>query len=242
MAIINNEKCIGCGTCVNYCPLGAISLKDKKAVIDQNVCPNCFVCIRNKVCPFDAIEKRETPTFIEQFQHVISDPVETTDKTGVPGRGTEESKTNDVTGRVKRGEIGICIDMGRPGLGCRLRDVEKVAMAVTAAGLILEDEGTTPLAMLMEDNSRGKIKDKYLDVNVLSIIIEGNCSVQSFPAVIAALKTVEKQIETVFSLGVVVRVDGNGHNPILEEIEKLKLAKPYRGKINVGLGRPLITD
>ncbi|HHY42620.1 MAG TPA: 4Fe-4S binding protein [Thermoanaerobacterales bacterium] len=242
MALINYEKCVGCGNCIDYCPLEAISLKDDKAHIDQDICTNCYVCIRNKVCPVGAIERPELNTFIEQFQHIISDPTETTAETGVPGRGTEESKTNDVTGRVKKGEVGICIDMGRPGIGCRLRDVEKVAMAVTKAGLILEDKDATPLAMLMEDNSIGKIKDEYLDTNLLSIIIEGKCSIECFPRVIEALKTVEKQIDTVFSLGVIVRVDENGNSPILEEIEKLGLPRPYRGKVNVGLGRPLITD
>jgi len=242
MTVINKDKCTGCGTCVPYCPLGAISVVSEKAVIDQEICPNCYVCVRNKVCPFDAIEKPKLDSSIGQFQHVISDPVETTDKTGVPGRGTEESKTNDVTGRVKKGEVGICIDMGRPGIGCRLRDVQKVAMAVTAAGLILEGSNTTPLAMLMEDNSQGKIKDEYLDTNVLSIIIEGKSPMEKFPDIINALKRVEKEIETVFSLGVMVRVDENGESPILQQIQELGLPKPYRGKINVGLGRPLINE
>lgn len=242
MTIINQEKCTGCGTCIPYCPLEAIKLEGKKAVVDQDICPNCYVCVRNKVCPFNAIEKPEISNFIGQFQHIISDPVETTEQTGVPGRGTEESKTNDVTGRVKKGEVGICIDMGRPGIGCRLRDVEKVAMAVTAAGLKLEGEDTTPLAMLMEDNSKGKIKEEYLDTNVLSIIIEGKCPMETFPEIIKALKKVEKEIDTVFSLGVMVRVDENGYSPVLEHIEKLGLPKPYRGKVNVGLGRPLVDE
>jgi len=242
MTVINPEKCTGCGTCIPYCPLDAINIVDKKAVVNQDICPNCYVCVRNKVCPFDAIEKPKIDSFIKEFQHIISDPVETTERTGVPGRGTEESKTNDVTGRVKKGEVGICIDMGRPGVGCRLRDVEKVAMAVASAGLILEGEDATPLAMLMEDNSRGKIKDEYLDINVLSIIIEGKCSIEKFPDVIKALKKVEKEIDTVFSLGVVTRVDENGYSPILDEMEKLGLPRPFRGKVNVGLGKPLVED
>jgi hypothetical protein len=50
--------------------------------------------------------------------------------TGVGGRGTEEIKTNDVTGRIGEGEAGIVVELGRPGVGARIRDVERVAMAL----------------------------------------------------------------------------------------------------------------
>lgn len=51
------ERCQKCGTCVNECPVGAISLdpKGKTAVIDQNKCVKCGYC--QTVCPFDAIEE-----------------------------------------------------------------------------------------------------------------------------------------------------------------------------------------
>lgn len=68
------------------------------------------------------------------ISHFLSDPTETKATTGVPGRGTEEAKTNDVTGRTRIGEVGIAIDMGRPGIGVHMADAEKVAMAVAAAG------------------------------------------------------------------------------------------------------------
>ena len=43
------------------------------------------------------------------------------ESTGVEGRGTEEVKTNDVSGRVKMGEVGFTIELGRPGVGVRFR-------------------------------------------------------------------------------------------------------------------------
>jgi NAD-dependent dihydropyrimidine dehydrogenase PreA subunit len=49
---VNIEKCVGCGTCVQDCPLGAIRLKKKKAVIDDR-CSHCGACMR--VCPEEAI-------------------------------------------------------------------------------------------------------------------------------------------------------------------------------------------
>ena len=49
---VDLEKCVGCGTCVQDCPLGAIRLKKKKAAIDDR-CSQCGACMR--VCPEEAI-------------------------------------------------------------------------------------------------------------------------------------------------------------------------------------------
>jgi hypothetical protein len=243
MAKINQDLCTGCENCLPYCSVNAISIQEEKAFIDPNVCTECYVCIRNEVCPSDAIEKTPLESFIHQFQHIISDPTETTAATGVPGRGTEEAKTNDVTGRFKKGEVGICIDMGRPGIGCYLKDVEKVAMAIAGAGGELAGSEHTPLAQLMEDVKTGKLReDVPRNVHFLSIIIEGKCPMGTLPAVLQALKRVEKEIDTVFSLGLACRVDEKGHSPALDVIKKLGLPQPIRGKVNVGLGRPLVTD
>jgi NAD-dependent dihydropyrimidine dehydrogenase PreA subunit len=49
---VDLEKCVGCGACVQDCPLDAIRLKKKKAVIDDR-CTECTACMR--VCPEEAI-------------------------------------------------------------------------------------------------------------------------------------------------------------------------------------------
>lgn len=236
---INQEKCTGCKKCMPFCNVGAINLtEDKRAVIDEEVCVECWVCYRNEVCPEGAIETTSLENFEDIFKHVISDPVETTQETGVPGRGTEEAKTNDVTGRFGEGEVGIAIDMGRPGVGCYMYDVEKVAMAVAAAGVEFPGADHTPLAKLMSNIETGKLKDEVLNLHVLSIIIEGKCTQENFSNVLEAIKEVEKKIDTVFSLGIITRVDEKGYTPALEIIEQHGLNRPNRGKVNVGLGRP----
>ncbi|HHV56372.1 MAG TPA: 4Fe-4S binding protein, partial [Firmicutes bacterium] len=40
---INPDLCIGCGSCVPYCPMRAISLKDH-AVVNEDECVECGIC------------------------------------------------------------------------------------------------------------------------------------------------------------------------------------------------------
>jgi len=42
-------------------------------------------------------------------------PMVTHESTAVHGRGTEEVKTNDVSHRIKKGEVGLVVEFGRPG-------------------------------------------------------------------------------------------------------------------------------
>lgn len=53
--MVDKKKCIGCGTCVAICPVGAISFgSDGKAVIDTKKCIHCGSCEAS--CPVAAIK------------------------------------------------------------------------------------------------------------------------------------------------------------------------------------------
>jgi len=52
MAYVINEDCIACGTCIDECPVDAISEGDIY-VIDPEVCTDCGTCA--EVCPTEAI-------------------------------------------------------------------------------------------------------------------------------------------------------------------------------------------
>ncbi|MBE6551042.1 MAG: 4Fe-4S dicluster domain-containing protein [Ruminococcaceae bacterium] len=52
MAYIISDECIGCGACVDECPVSCITMKDGKAVIEADACAECGSCA--DVCPVDA--------------------------------------------------------------------------------------------------------------------------------------------------------------------------------------------
>jgi len=51
---IDGERCTGCGVCVEVCPVGAITLLDGRAHVDEAACTGCGACLG--VCPEDAIQ------------------------------------------------------------------------------------------------------------------------------------------------------------------------------------------
>jgi len=50
---VDKKKCIGCGTCVGFCPEAVMEIKNKKVEIDYEYCKGCGVCA--DVCPVKAI-------------------------------------------------------------------------------------------------------------------------------------------------------------------------------------------
>ena len=47
------HRCIACGTCIQGCPMEAISFVKEKAFIDDNKCIRCYCC--HEMCPEEAI-------------------------------------------------------------------------------------------------------------------------------------------------------------------------------------------
>lgn len=236
--LVNEEKCIGCGKCIPFCPVGAISLENKKAIIDQGQCLECGDCIRNEVigCPTRAIYEMpdiyETSRGIRRF---FSDPTTTHAVTKVPGRGTEEVKTNDVTGRVEKGEFGVAIEMGRPCLGTSLASVEKMTMALASLGVIFEE--ANPLTQLMSDKTRGIIAPQYKTEKLVSAIIEFTISDQQLIKILSTVKKIAQELDTVFSLDLISCYDDAGKIPALPVLAQLGITPRVNSKVNLGLGR-----
>ena len=133
---IDKNKCVGCGNCIPWCTMGVIFIgDDSKADVNQEECVECENCYRSlqdgkrnpsivrfirkmlglfnlqyeppvDECPTSA----RTPSELEwprELRKVFSDPTAIHPGTGIGGRGTEEIKTNDVTGRLKEDDVGV---------------------------------------------------------------------------------------------------------------------------------------
>ncbi len=62
--IAQQEKCNGCGLCVTYCPVRAITLQDNKAVIDKKACIGCLQCYHKCKKDVIAIQYEEREVFL----------------------------------------------------------------------------------------------------------------------------------------------------------------------------------
>jgi ferredoxin len=47
------DRCIACGSCIEGCPMGAVSLVNEKAYIDDDKCIRCYCC--HELCPEEAV-------------------------------------------------------------------------------------------------------------------------------------------------------------------------------------------
>lgn len=237
--IVNQETCIGCGICVPYCPAQAISIVNKKAVIDRDECLECGNCVRKQVvrCPKGCFSEEpglyDGPRAIRRF---FSDPMTTHKVTKIPGRGTEEVKTNDVTGRVCRGEIGIALEVGRPCCGTTMIEVEKATMSLAEMGI--EFEECNPLTHLMSDRRKGIIADQYKGEKVVSAIIEFSADFDQLAPILERVKQISEQLDTIFSLDVICCYEEDGSLPVLSVLEQLGIRPRVNSKVNLGMGRP----
>ncbi len=261
---IDPRRCVACGNCIHVCPMGVIYIDParNRAVVNEEECVECFTCYRGlsteelnptlirairaflrlfrlrfdpepDVCPTAAIvpEELDWPRVV---RWAFSDPVVTHESTGIHGRGTEEVKTNDVTERVKEGEAGFVVEFGRPAIGVRFRDIQRMTMAL--AGLGIEFEKKNPVTFLMDDPKKGTIRGDILNEKVLSAIVELKTPLEMVPRVLETIREVSRNIETVVSVGVSSRCDEKGYTP-LEGLLKEKGYPFYWTKTNLGLGR-----
>ncbi|WP_319778355.1 4Fe-4S binding protein [Maridesulfovibrio sp.] len=71
IAVVDPHKCIGCGQCMEYCPFGAMNLRDKRMRINPKKCMGCGVCT-NK-CRKDALSlarnrKHPEPLLVDKLK------------------------------------------------------------------------------------------------------------------------------------------------------------------------------
>ncbi len=262
---IDPSKCVACANCVAVCPMGAISIDPavNRAVVNSDECVECYTCYRGMslehlnptlvrlfrgmlslarlrfdpepdVCPTAAITPDEL-AWPRTVRRAFSDVTATHESTGIHGRGTEEVKTNDVTGRVDVGTVGLTVELGRPGVGARFDDVQRVTRALASQPLFFEDKN--PVTSLMTDRATGDLNPEILGEKVMSCIIEVAMAEADAPSVLECLDRVSRELDTVMALGIAVRCAEDGSTRIEEMLERAEY-EPVWAKTNVGIGRP----
>jgi ferredoxin len=262
---INPRKCVACGNCTYVCPMGAIYIDPeiKRAVINREECVECHACYNGMsqehlnpsmvrtirrifqmmrvrfdpepdVCPTAAFEPDEL-TWPRVVRRAFSDPRVPHESTGVEGRGTEEVKTNDVTGRVQVGEVGFTIEFGRPGVGVWMREIQEMCSALARAGVSFEKKN--PVTSLMTDVSTGALREDILNEKVLSAIVEIKTAAERTEEIIRLVWEVEKRLDTVIAIGVGTRCDADGEERVIAPILEKLGYRLERAKTNIGLGR-----
>jgi NAD-dependent dihydropyrimidine dehydrogenase PreA subunit len=241
MVLINLDRCVGCRICIPYCTTNAIRFDSRlgKAVVDLDRCVECNTCVRVVPCPMDAIEV--SPLSIgREVRSLFSDPVPIHASTGIPGRGTEEMKTNDVTGRFRRGEVGFAIDIGRPHIGLTFRELGRFIKTFSEIGVIYEKNN--PVIYLMKDIEKGEVRDDIGDERILSAVLEFKVPLGRVKDVIERLRYLAETTDTVFSIGVISRVEPDGTIPVIDVLKEAGVEVRPTAKVNVGLGKPLFIE
>ncbi len=232
-ARVNTDECVECYACFN-----GMSMEKLNPFFVRTV--RSFLQIfrlrfdpEPDVCPTSAILPDEL-AWPRVVRRAFSDPQVTHESTGVHGRGTEEVKTNDVTNRVSVGEVGYVVEFGRPTVGVRFRDIEKMTMALATLGI--EFEAKNPVTHMMTDRTTGKLRDDILNEKILSAIVEFKTPAAAMNTVLRRVEEVSKSLDTVVAVGVSTRCDDSGDSA-LDDLLSEQGYSYVRGKTNLGLGR-----
>jgi hypothetical protein len=87
----------------------------------------------------------------------------------------------------------------------------------------------------MSDPARGVIRAEILNEKILSAIVEIKAKLDKVPSVLAKVKELSREVETVISVGVSTRCDSVGQEPLQDILER-EGYPTYRGKTNLGFG------
>ncbi len=228
---IDREKCIGCRMCIPLCPMGAISISGDKSSIDPNECAECGTCSRAEICPTDAI----TPVKLgwpRSLRETFSNPLAVHETTGITGRGTEGIKSNDSQNRYQRGDIGVFIELGRPVLGARFTDVERVVKKFKSNGY--DVIANNPISALIADRETGALKSEILNEKIISCVLEFVIPDTAADELMKMVHQLSGEVSSVFSLSVALRADEDGRSNFRDLFGPDVFCLP-NAKVNIGM-------
>ena len=144
-----------------------------------------------------------------------------------------DPKLNEVHGRISKDSTAVVVEVGRPGVSTTLADVEKVCMALAAAGFTFDPgSGVTGL---MVDVAAGKLQPDILNERVMHAMIHYTCPNDHLPAGLRALREVAGRVNTVFSIGFSSLLDAEGIGPAVAICEEAGFVVKPHGKTSVGM-------
>jgi hypothetical protein len=92
------------------------------------------------------------------------------------------------------------------------------------------------------DPDVGRLDPEVLDEKVLSAIVEFKVPLERLAEVLRCLQEAQKQMDTVFSVDLISKVEPDDSVPVVAVIEQCGLSISVNGKHNVGLGRPAFLE
>jgi hypothetical protein len=233
-ATVNSKECVECYTCFH-----GLSQEHLNPTMVRTM-RRIFQLMRLRfdpepdVCPTAAFEPDEL-VWPRVIRRAFSDPRVPHESTGIEGRGTEEVKTNDISGRVKVGEVGFTIEFGRPGVGVWMSEIQTMCTALAEHGVSFEKKN--PITSLMSDVSKGQLRADVLGEKVLSAIVEIKTTIDRTEEIVRLVHDVEKRLDTVVALGVGTRCDADGEDRVVGPILERLGYELERAKTNIGIGR-----
>lgn len=228
---IDASKCIGCESCIPLCPLGAISISEGVSSIDPSECAECGTCTRAGVCPTDALTAVRLG-WPRSLRETFSNPLAIHESTGIMGRGTEGIKSNDSQNRYRRGEIGVFIELGRPVLGSRFTDVERVVKKFKSRGYDVIPNN--PISALIADQNTGALRPEILDEKIISCVLEFVIPDSAAGDLMEMVDQLAREVDTVFGLSVALRADDRGRSNFRELFGPDVYCMP-NAKLNIGM-------
>jgi MinD superfamily P-loop ATPase len=119
-AILNEEKCTGCGKCIEVCRFDAIREKNGQStvVIDPVACEGCQVCAL--ICPYEAIRMEENVSGEWYISETKYGPMVHA-KLGVAQENSGKLVTvvrKNARDIAQKNHLGLVVVDGPPGIGC----------------------------------------------------------------------------------------------------------------------------
>ena len=94
-SVIDTQNCQGCGECIKWCPVKAISLNDKNSQVDYSRCVGCGVCVSK--CSNNSISMKERANYHPPPDNIINYGI----------HRYLEVKKHDKNGLIPRATLGM---------------------------------------------------------------------------------------------------------------------------------------